>query len=69
MAKINNIHQLSTDLLGVYSSLKDGNMDVKKANGLANVAEKVISSARVMLSYNKSMAKNEKIALLENKSK
>lgn len=67
MAKINNLQQLSKDLLDVYSSLKSGSIDVKTARALSNVADKVISGTKVILSYNKVRTNIEKIELLENR--
>lgn len=65
MAKITNLQLLSKDLLEVYSQLREGNIEVKKAVGLANVAGKVIMATKVVMDYNTVKNNIDKIDLLE----
>lgn len=67
MAKITNLQQLSKDLLEVYSLLREGSIEAKTAEGLANVAGKVIVATKVILDYNSIKNNIDKIELLEDK--
>lgn len=46
---IKNLEQLGTDLLKVYGELRDGSMEIKTAEALANVAGKVIGACKVVV--------------------
>jgi hypothetical protein len=45
---VTNLEQLGTDLLKVYGELRDGSMEIKTAEALANVAGKVIGATKVI---------------------
>lgn len=66
--KIKNLHELGTDLLDVYTSLRNGQMEVKQAKAIAGVAGKVIDSLKVQINYNVKKPTIEKIQLLEHKN-
>jgi len=46
-----NVNELRTNLAEVFQSLKSGQMDPKAATELANLAGKMISSAKVQVEY------------------
>lgn len=65
MAEINNIQDLTNDLVKNYKNLCDGSLEPKMAKEISNMAGKIIGSAKVNLEYNKLMDKKTKIPFLE----
>jgi hypothetical protein len=65
MTKIKNLHELGTDLLEVYSQLRDGNIEKSTAKALSSVAGKVIDTLKVQMRYNSIKANIDKVQLLE----
>jgi len=66
MTVINNVNDLRTELGAVFTQLKEGDIKAKDAKELANLAGKMINSAKVELDYH-AMRKDEKakISFLE----
>lgn len=56
---------LRNDLLDVYAQLRNGEIGQSKAKELANVAGKIISSAKSQLEYNKWAKCDSKIDFFE----
>lgn len=63
--KIKNLHDLGTDLLNVYTELRNGQIETSTARSLAGVAGKVIDSLKVQIDYNSKKANINKIQLME----
>ena len=49
--KINNVDDLRTSLSEVFDALRDGDIAHKEAKEMANLAGKMINSAKVQLDY------------------
>ena len=66
--KINNVDDLRTSLSEVFDALRDGDIAHKEAKEMANLAGKMINSAKVQLDYH-SLRKDEdfKINFLHSK--
>lgn len=65
MAKINDISELREDLLIVYNDLRNGKIGIREARENANMAGKIIASAKIQLEYNAYMKASKKISFLE----
>jgi hypothetical protein len=60
-----NVSELRNELSGVFQSLKNGDMEHKVASQLANLAGKMISSAKAPLDYHNAQKKTPKIPFLD----
>jgi hypothetical protein len=60
-----NVSELRTELSSVFQSLKNGDMEHKVASQLANVAGKMISSAKAQLDYCNAQKKKPNIPFLD----
>lgn len=60
-----NVSELRNELSEVFQSLKNGEMEHKVASQLANVAGKMISSAKAQLDYYNAQKKTPKIPFLD----
>ena len=65
MSKITNIENLRDDQIQVYEDLRDGKMGLREAKERANVAGKILSTAKVQLEYNVYMRSKARIPFLE----
>lgn len=63
--KITNIQELRDSLLDVYDKIRDGKIGIREAKENANVAGKIISTAKLQLEYNAYMKTQAHIAFLE----
>lgn len=63
--KINNIKDLTAELVSSYELLSQGKITEKKARELSSLSSKIISSVKTNMDYNKSMKYKKKIAFLE----
>lgn len=54
---VNNNTSLRNDMLDVYNQLREGNIGLRQAREVANMAGKVISSAKAQLEYNQVVGK------------
>jgi len=64
---MNNIKELTEDLKNVYKEARSGQLDIKVAKELANVAGKILKSASLNLEYNKHTGDKTPIDFLETK--
>ena len=60
-----NILELRNDLIDSYEQLKDGKMSLRDAKERANLAGKIMGSAKLQLEYNTYAKRQEKISFLE----
>jgi len=60
-----NIVELREDLLKVYTDLRAGDVGLNEAKQAANVAGKIMSTAKVQMEYNKMIQSKKRIAFLE----
>ena len=63
--KIVNIQDLRDSLLEVYDKIRTGKIGIREAKENANVAGKIISTAKLQLEYNAYMKTQSKISFLE----
>jgi hypothetical protein len=63
--KIDNIQDLRNCLLEIYEKLRSGKIGVREARENANVAGKIISTAKLQVEYNAYMKSQSKIDFLE----
>lgn len=68
VSRIKNLHELGSDLLEVYTQLRNGQMEPTTARSLAGVAGKVIDSLKVQIEYNSKKHLIDKVQLLEHKN-
>ena len=61
-----NVKTLRDDLLETFDKLHDGKIGLGQAKELANVAGKVLSSAKLQLEYNKYSQSKSKIDFLSS---
>lgn len=61
-----NVNELRDNLAEVFQSLKGGNMDPKTATELANLAGKMINSAKVQVEYYALRKEQPKITFLDS---
>ncbi len=64
--KIMNIKHLRDELLDVFSKLTLGKMGLNQAKETANVAGKIINTAKVQLEYNKYTQSKKEIKFLNS---
>lgn len=58
-------NDLRTDLVNVYNELRNGSINKGTAKEIANVAGKILSSAKTQLDYNKWVKNESKIDFFE----
>jgi len=58
-------NDLTQDLLTKYEQLQNGTLDIKQAKQIANIAGKIIGSAKSQLLYNIYMERKEPIPFFE----
>lgn len=63
--KIINIQDLRDSLLEVYDKIRNGKIGIREAKENANVAGKIISTAKLQLEYNAYMKTQSPIPFLE----
>jgi hypothetical protein len=63
--KIVNIQDLRDSLLEVYDKIRTGKIGIREAKENANVAGKIISTAKLQLEYNAYMKTQSRISFLE----
>lgn len=63
--KIVNIQDLRDSLLDVYDKIRNGKIGIREAKENANVAGKIISTAKLQLEYNAYMKTQSRIEFLE----
>lgn len=63
--KINSIADLRVDLAKTYEELREGTIKCADAKAIANLAGKMINSAKVQIEYNTLRARDTKIDFLE----
>lgn len=61
-----NIKELRDHLLEMYQKLRDGKIGIKEAKEQANIAGKIISSAKVQMEYNIYIQSKKKIKFLDS---
>ena len=54
---VTNNTTLRNDLMDVYNQLREGNIGLRQAREVANMAGKVVSSAKAQLDYNQTVGK------------
>lgn len=62
--KITNVVELRDSLLDVYNKIQDGKIGLREAKEHANIAGKILSSAKLQLEYNAYMKTQSVIAFL-----
>lgn len=62
-----NVTNLRNDLVKVYEQLRNKEIGVSEASEAANVAGKILSSAKVQLEYNKYCGSKDEIVFLVGK--
>jgi acyl CoA:acetate/3-ketoacid CoA transferase beta subunit len=63
--KINNVVDLRDDLLQVYTQMRNGMLGIDEARQAANVAGKIMSTAKTQIEYNKMTHSKERIPFLD----
>lgn len=61
-----NANELRNQLSKVFAQLANGEMTAQDASELANIAGKMINSAKVQLEYNQAIGDNRRIEFLES---
>ena len=61
-----NANELRNQLSKVFTQLANGEMTAQDASELANIAGKMINSAKVQLEYNQLTGDNRRIEFLES---
>jgi hypothetical protein len=64
---VNNVNELRTELSAIFQAVKNDTMEVKKASELANIAGKMISSAKAQIEYYAMRKEKPKIAFLSTR--
>ncbi len=64
-SKINGITSLRNDLIEVYNKARTSKIDHKDLNSIVNTASKVISTAKVQITYQAHRGQNKAIPFLE----
>lgn len=67
--KIENIVDLRQDLTDIYQQLRGGQIGIREAKEIANVAGKIIGSVKIQLEYNVYTKTKERIPFLETTPK
>lgn len=62
-----NVNELRAQLSEVFTMLKSGAIEAKEASELANIAGKMINSAKVQVEYYALRKETPKIAFIEEK--
>jgi hypothetical protein len=62
---VKNMIDLRNDLTNVYNSLRNNEIGVNEAKEAANVAGKIIGSAKTQIEYNKMVGSTCKISFME----
>lgn len=65
MKTITNVVQLRDDLLQVYTNLRNGKMRTDEVKQAANIAGKIMSTAKAQMEYNKMVRSKERIPFME----
>ena len=63
--KTTNVIDLRKDLLVVYDQLREGKLGMNEAKQAANIAGKIISTAKTQIEYNKMVQSKSRIPFLE----
>lgn len=64
---VDNVKKLRDDLLQTYALLRSGEVGISEAKSVANMAGKIMSTAKTQLEYNKFAGdNNKKIQFLES---
>lgn len=61
-----NIKQLTENLIDNYTKMKEGKMDIELGKELANTAGKILKSVKMKMDYNELTKNNNKIEFLED---
>ena len=61
-----NVTDLRDHLITVYNQLKDNEIGMQEAKGLANVAGKIISTGKSQMEYNKMVGSKTRIKFFED---
>ena len=62
-----NVKTLRDDLIKAYSGLRSGKIGISEAKSLANMAGKIMSTAKVQMEFNKMTGNNKRnIRFLES---
>ena len=64
-----NVLELRNDLIDVYSQMRSGSMGLDEAKQAANVAGKILGTAKVQMEYNKMCQTKKKINFLDVEEK
>jgi predicted nucleic acid-binding Zn-ribbon protein len=62
---IKNVKDLRDELIDVYNQLRDGELGIREVKERANMAGKIIASAKIQLEYNIYTKSGSKIEFLE----
>jgi len=65
--KTTNIVELREDLLSIYDNLREGKLGTDEVKQAANVAGKIISTAKSQMEYNKMIQSKSRIPFMETK--
>ena len=60
-----NVLDLRNDLLTVYDGLKTGKLGINEVKQSANVAGKILATAKVQMEYNKMVQSKKRIKFLD----
>jgi hypothetical protein len=63
--EIKNVKDLRDELIDVYTQLRSGELGIREVKERANVAGKIIASAKIQLEYNMFIKSGSKIEFLE----
>ena len=60
-----NVLQLRNDLISLYADMREGKIGLDEAKHAANVAGKIMSTAKTQLEYNRMIQAKRKILFLD----
>ncbi len=60
-----NVVELRDDLLKVYTQMRSGKLGIDEAKQAANVAGKIMSTAKAQMEYKKMIQSKERIPFME----
>lgn len=63
--KTTNVVELRNDLLKVYDQMRNGKLGLDEAKQSANVAGKIMSTAKTQMEYNKMIQSKSRIPFLD----
>lgn len=63
--KINNMSDLTKDLVSSYEQLKAGKITIDEAKAISQSANSIISTCKLQLNYNSYLKSDKKIEFLE----